>query len=77
MRVRRPTVFVEVLPESPKLRALLVELCRDVGYRCYAATPDRLISLPADRIPTVVVQREFGSNDLILTTDSEIASVSP
>jgi FkbM family methyltransferase len=76
LRARRPTVFVEVLPGSPKLRALLVELCENVGYRCYAASCGRLFPLPTGRIPTVVLQHEYGNNDLILSADPEMPTTS-
>ena len=66
LRTRRPTLFVEVLPGTPKLRALLAELCTDDGYRCYAVTPGRLVPLPPERLATVRLRQEFGGQDVIL-----------
>jgi FkbM family methyltransferase len=66
LRERRPTVVVEVLPGTPRLRALLAGLCRADGYRCYAPTPDRLVELPPERLATVRLREEFGGQDVIL-----------
>ncbi len=73
----RPTIFVEMLPESPRLRSLLVRLCRDLGYRCYAPFRDRLLPLPVGRIPTLLPQKEFGGNDLILCADRDASMFRP
>jgi FkbM family methyltransferase len=68
LRERRPTVFVEVLPGTGKLRALLAELCLRDGYRCYAATRERLVELEPARLPTVRLEEQYGSHDVILCT---------
>jgi FkbM family methyltransferase len=68
LRERRPTVFVEVLPGTVRLRALLAELCREDGYRCFAATPDRLVELEPARLATVRLKQEFGGQDVVLST---------
>ena len=62
----RPTIFVEVLPGTPQLRALLSRLCTELGYRCYVPTGRDLISVPVRHIPAVNLQREHGTNDLLL-----------
>ena len=66
LRDRRPTLFVEVLPGTSKLRALLAELCSDDGYRCYAVTPRRMVELPPERLATVRLKEEYGGQDVIL-----------
>jgi FkbM family methyltransferase len=66
LRDRRPTLFVEVLPGTVQLRALLAELCTADGYRCYAATRQGLVVLPPERLATVQLQEEFGGQDVIL-----------
>jgi FkbM family methyltransferase len=63
---RRPTVFVEVLTGTARLRTLLGELCRDDGYRCYAATRARLVELGAAELATVRLEERFGSHDVVL-----------
>jgi FkbM family methyltransferase len=68
LRERRPTLFVEVLPGTGKLRALLGELCVQDGYRCYVATRERLVELDPARLPTVRLKEEYGSQDVILCT---------
>jgi FkbM family methyltransferase len=69
LQARHPTVIIEVLPGTPRLRALLVALCEDLGYRCYAPVRDRLVPLAARSIPDLSVQHTFGGNDLIMSAD--------
>ena len=45
LRERRPTLFVEVLPGTVQLRALLAELCATHGYRCYGLSRQGLVEL--------------------------------
>ena len=68
LRQRRPTLFVEVLPGTVRLRALLAELCLRDGYRCYAATRERLVELEPTRLSTVQLKEEYGCQDVILCT---------
>jgi FkbM family methyltransferase len=63
----RPALFVEVLPGTARLRALLSDLCRRDGYRCYAMTRDRLVELTPDRLATVRLREAFGCQDVVLT----------
>jgi FkbM family methyltransferase len=67
LRTYLPTVVVEVLPGTPLLRALLVRLCTELGYRCYVPSPTRLVPLTPRRIPGIALQREQRTNDLIFT----------
>jgi FkbM family methyltransferase len=67
LREGRPTLFVEVLPGTPKLRMLLAGLCLQDGYRCYAPTQERLVPLDPARLADVRLQEEFGGQDLVLT----------
>jgi FkbM family methyltransferase len=62
----RPTIVVEVLRGTPQLRAVLVRLCTELGYRAYVPGTGRLRSLPVRRLPAVSLQREYGVNDLVL-----------
>jgi FkbM family methyltransferase len=66
LRRRRPTLFVEVLSGTARLRTLLAELCSDDGYRCYAVTRTRLVELRPAELETVRLEERFGSHDLIL-----------
>jgi FkbM family methyltransferase len=68
LRERRPTLFVEVLPGTVRLRALLTELCLRDGYRCFAATRERLVELEPARLATVRLKEEYGGQDVILCT---------
>ena len=63
----RPTIFVEMLPGTPQLRAVLADLCSTGGYRCYVPLDDGLVELGRDRIATVHLQREYRTNDVILS----------
>ena len=75
LQARHPTIVIEVLPDTPRLRVLLVELCEKLGYRCYAPVRDRLIPLAARSIPDLRVQHTFGTNDLILSADPDMPTV--
>ncbi|SFL55540.1 FkbM family methyltransferase [Geodermatophilus ruber] len=63
---RRPTLFVEVLPGTVRLRTLLAELCRQDGYRCYAVTRERLVALDPGALATVRLKERYGGQDVIL-----------
>jgi FkbM family methyltransferase len=68
LQERRPTLLVEVLPGTVRLRALLAELCRRDGYRCFATTRERLVELDPARLATVRLKQAFGGQDVVLTT---------
>jgi FkbM family methyltransferase len=63
----RPTLFVEVLAGTGRLRALLAELCTTAGYRCYALSAQGPVELNLDRLATVALMDEFGCQDVLLT----------
>jgi FkbM family methyltransferase len=69
LRTRKPTIFVEVLPGTHRLRQLLADLCRHDGFHCYVPQADALVPLPtADLLATPLLDR-YGCQDLILTPD--------
>lgn len=72
LRARHPTIFTELLPGTVQLRAVLVDLCENLGYRCYAPARDRIVPLDPASLPTVSVQEQFGSNDVLLTADPAV-----
>jgi FkbM family methyltransferase len=76
LREHRPTLFVEVLPGTARLRALLADLCRRAGYRCYAPTRERLVELEPARLATVALKEEFGGQDVLLSTADPPARLS-
>jgi FkbM family methyltransferase len=67
LRARRPTLFVEVLPGTSQLRALLADLCAADGYRCYALGPQGVVELDPGRLATVRLMDEYGCQDVVLT----------
>ena len=70
LRNHRPTVFVEVLPETTRLRRLLAQLCRDDGYRCYVPVPDGgLVRLEAADLLGARLLDRFGGQDVILSAE--------
>lgn len=69
LRSLRPTVFLEVLDHTPKLRSLVAELCRGSGYRCYVPTLDRLVPLPVDDMLSKTVRSRLGIRDIVLSCD--------
>lgn len=72
LRSRRPTLFLEVLDATPKLRSLVADLCGQGGYDCFVPTVDGLVPLAPARIATVRMAAEFGTRDLLVTCDPPI-----
>lgn len=67
LRARRPTIVVEVLPGTTKLRALLADLCVRDGYRCYAVTRTGLVDVEPARLAGVRLKDVYGSQDVIVS----------
>lgn len=65
----RPTIFVELLDDTPNLRTFIADLCESTGYRCFVPTVSGLRSLPTADIHTVSVIRSYRTRDVILTCD--------
>ena len=72
LSARRPTVVVEVLPGTARLRRLLVELCRDDGYRCYVPRADALVRLEAPELLGAALLDRYGCQDVILSADPDL-----
>jgi FkbM family methyltransferase len=66
LRERRPALFVEVLPGTAQLRALLADLCAADGYRCFAFSRQGLVELSGRRLATVRLMDQFGCQDVLL-----------
>jgi hypothetical protein len=64
---QRPTLFVEVLPGTTRLRALLAELCAAHGYRCYGLHREGAVELAGDALARVRLREEFGCQDVMVT----------
>ena len=67
LAAHRPTIVVEVLPGTPRLRQLLTRLCTELGYRCYAPTEQGLAPVAPHQLPGLELQKSFRTNDLVLT----------
>jgi FkbM family methyltransferase len=67
LRERRPTLFVEVLPGTVQLRALLADLCATEGYRCYALSRQGPVQLEEAQLATVRLMDAYGCQDVLLT----------
>jgi FkbM family methyltransferase len=73
LRTRRPTVFVEVLPGTARLRRLLAELCRDDGYHCdVPVAGGRLVRLDAADLLGARLLERYGGQDVILSADPQL-----
>jgi FkbM family methyltransferase len=72
LRARRPTVFVEVLPDTARLRRLIVDLCQDDGYHCYVPYGDALVRLEAPDVLGARLLDRYGGQDVILSADSQL-----
>ena len=66
LRAHRPALFVEVLPGTPRLRALLADLCTSDGYRCYALGREGPVELRPDRLGTISLMDSYGCQDVLL-----------
>jgi FkbM family methyltransferase len=71
LAARRPTILVEVLPGTSRLRGLLRQLCDQHGYRCYAPGRRGVTRVEPSRLPTVRLDDEYGGHDVILTADAD------
>ena len=72
LRTRRPTVFVEVLPGTARLRRLIVDLCRDDGFHCYVPRADSLVRLEAPDILGAPLLDRYGCQDVILSAEPHL-----
>ncbi len=72
LRTHKPTVFVEVLPGTARLRRLIAELCRDDGYHCYVPGAGSLVRLePPDILGAPLLDR-YGGQDVILSAEPRL-----
>jgi FkbM family methyltransferase len=67
LRAIRPPLFVEVLPGTAQLRALLADLCATDGYRCYAFSRHGPVELDGRQLTTVRLMDRYGCQDVLLT----------
>ena len=74
LRTHRPTVFVEVLPGTGRLRRLLADLCQEDGYRCYVPRDEDLVRLEVPDILGAHLLDRYGGQDVILSADPELAA---
>jgi hypothetical protein len=66
LRAHRPPLFVEVLPGTASLRAVLTDLCATDGYRCYAFGRGGLVELAPAELATVDLMPRFGCQDVLM-----------
>lgn len=67
LAAHHPTIVVEMLPGTPRLRRLLTRLCTELGYRCYAPTEQGLVPVAEHYLPGLHLQTSFRTNDVVLT----------
>jgi FkbM family methyltransferase len=72
LRTRKPTVFVEVLPGTVRLRQLIADLCRDDGFRCYVPRADALVRLEIPDILGAPLLDRYGCQDVILSAEPHL-----
>lgn len=66
---KKPTIFVELLDSTNRLRGLIAQLCTESNYTCLVPTRETLIRLPPASLAAVRMKEEYGNRDLILTCD--------
>lgn len=69
---RKPTVFVEVLPGTARLRQLIADLCRDHGFHCYVPRADSLVRLEIPDILGAPLLDRYGCQDVILCAEPHL-----
>lgn len=68
LSVDRPTIFVEVLDDTPLLRKVLRRLVAEAGYDCYIPRRDgRLVLLPPGALGDARLEHDAGTRDVIVT----------
>jgi FkbM family methyltransferase len=72
LRARRPTVFVEVLPGTARLRRLIADLCLDDGFHCYVPRAGSLNRLEVPDILGARLLDRYGCQDVILSADARL-----
>jgi FkbM family methyltransferase len=72
LRTRKPTVFVEVLPGTARLRRLIAELCRDDGFHCYIPHADGLVRLGIPDLLGASLLDRYGCQDVILSPEPHL-----
>ena len=72
LRTRKPTVFVEVLPGTARLRQLIADLCRDHGFHCYVPRADSLVRLEIPGILGAPLLDRYGCQDVILSAEPHL-----
>jgi len=66
---RKPTIFVEVLDNTPELRSLLGRWCNELGYQPQLATNDGTRTIPVEDLLTANLARKYGTRDVILKVE--------
>ena len=74
LRAEMPTVFVEILDDTPKLRAFIADLCATTEYRCFVPTLHALRPLTLSALESVSLVEDFRTRDIILTADRSLTS---
>lgn len=67
LRDARPTIFLELLDDTPKLRALIVDVLLPEGYRAYVPTPGELVPLESTDLGSLSVLQAYNTRDIVLT----------
>jgi hypothetical protein len=69
LKSQRPTIILELLDVTPRLRSLVLALCNEAGYRCYNPTRRRLVEMSSSEVSTGSVVSRRGVRDVVLTCD--------
>lgn len=67
IETRKPVLIVELLDSTPKLHGFLQELCLALDYLFYIPSSRGLQQEDPRRIGTIMMKREYGVRDVILT----------
>ncbi len=69
VETNKPTIFIEILTETPKLRRLLFDWHKKIGYKIYIPNRnDLLLEIPAEKLINCDFFSSYGVRDVILST---------
>ena len=69
---QRPTIFIEVLRDTQRLRDMIRRWQETLDYRLYVTVGNNLLELPAAALTDSDLYEEYGTRDVILTTRDDL-----
>ena len=71
----RPTILIEVLRNTPKLRNLISKLASEQNYQIYAIGNEQLHKISAQEIKTIDLQDTYHTRDALILPTEKVSVV--